>query len=296
MICRRTFVRGRFHTTQEVMLMNCPNCGTPYDAGTSLCPVCNTPLGNASYTPVEGTPKKRGRKLPFLLCILVILLCLGCGGYFYYLNIVEKECREVTERLMQCAHDLDLSSFGKENLPTPLSENMDIKKAISEEMNSLLEEQGVADLLKALGIDVNYDRVYDQIMNRASYSIKDVEVSYNRCSVTMTTSNIDYAQAVKNTKESLSSAIEDLSSPDDWWSGIKNWFSTLLGDEEDEGQTEESEIKSLTDILEEYISEQEPVAVTGTIVYGIKGGRWTLISVDPALFYNYYGFPQKIER
>ncbi len=275
--------------------MNCPNCGTPYDAGTSLCPVCNTPLSNASYTPVEDSPKKRSRKLPVLLCILVILLGLGCGGYYYYLHIVEKECREVTERLMQCAHDLDFSSFGKENLPTPLSENMDIKKAISEEMDTILEEEGVTDLLKALGIEVKYDRVYDQIMSRASYSIKDVDVSYNRCTVTMTTSNIDYAQAVKNTKESLSSTIEELSSPDDWWSGIKYWFSSFLGDEEDEEQEEEPEIKSLTDIMEEYISEQEPGTVTGTVVYGIRGRKWALISVDPALFYNYYGFPQKTE-
>ena len=274
-------------------MMNCPNCGTPYDAGTTLCPVCNMPLGNASYTPVESTPKKRTSKLPILFCTLAILLCLGAAGYYYYLNIVEKECREVTKRLMQCAHDLDFSSFGKENLPAPLSENMDVKKAISGEMDTILEEQGVADLLKTLGIDVKYDRIYGQILSRASYSIQDVDVSYNRCTVTMTTSNIDYAQALKNTKESLSSTIEEFSSPDDWWSGIRNWFSSFLGDGEEEGKKEDSGIKSLTDILEEYISEQEPGTVTGTVVYGIKNGRWALISVDPALFYNYYGFPRR---
>ena len=60
-------------------------------------------------------------------------------------------------------------------------------------------------------------------------------------------------------------------------------------------QEEEPEIKSLTDIMKEYISEQEPGTVTGTVVYGIRGRKWALISVDPALFYNYYGFPQKTE-
>lgn len=275
--------------------MNCPNCGTPYDAGTSLCPVCNTPLGNASYTPVEGTPKKKGGKVLILFCILALLLCLGCGGYYYYLKIVEKECRQVTERLMQCAHDLDFSSFGKENLPSPLSENMDIKKYISGEMDALLEEQGISDLLKALDIDVKYDRVYDQIMSRAGYSIKDVKASYNRCTVTMATSNIDYSEAVKKSKEDLSSTIENLSSPEGWWSGIKNWFSSFFGEEAEEGEEDSSSGKSLTDLMEEYIRDQEPVTVTGSIVYGIKDGKWTLLSVDPSLFYNYYGFPQKTE-
>lgn len=275
--------------------MNCPNCGTPYDAGTSLCPVCNTPLGNASYTPVEGTPKRKSRKALILICILLLLLCIGCGGYYYYLNIVEKECRQTTERLMQCAHDLDFSSFGQENLPSPLSENPDIKKSISREMDALLEDQGISDLLKALGIDVRYERVYEQILSRASYSIKDVKASYNRCTVTMTTSNIDYSEAVRNTKEDLSSTIDNLSSPEGWWSGIKNWFSSFFGEEGEDREEENSSVKSLTDIMEEYIREQEPVTATGTIVYGIKDGKWTLISVDPALLYNYYGFPQKTE-
>ena len=273
--------------------MNCPNCGTPYDAGTSLCPVCNTPLGNASYTLVESTPRRKNRKALILICTLALLLCIGCGGYYYYLTIVEKECRQTTERLMQCAHDLDFSSFGKENLPSPLSENPDIKKSISGEMDALLEDQGISDLLKALGIDVKYERVYEQILSRASYSIKDVKASYNRCTVTMTTSNIDYSEAVRNTKEDLSSTIDNLSSPEDWWSGIKNWFSSFFGEEGEEPAEENSYVKSLTDIMEEYIREQEPVTATGTILYGIKDGKWTLISVDPALLYNYYGFPQK---
>lgn len=280
--------------------MNCPNCGNPYDAGTDLCPVCHTPLGNASYTPVEHSPGRRGITLLLLLCVLVLFLGLGCGGYWFYLKMVAKECTEVTKRLMDCAHDLDFSSFGQENLPSPLSENLDVKKAISQEMDTLLEDQGVSDLLHALEIDVQYDRVYDQIMSRASYQIEDVKTTYNRCTVTMTTSNVDYSEVVRGTKESLSSAIEELSSPDDWWSGIKNWFSSFLGeeekrDEENPGEGEGSGIKSLTDVMEEYIDRQEPVTVTGTIVYGIKGGRWSFISVDPALFYNYYGFPQKKE-
>ena len=275
--------------------MNCPNCGTPYDAGTSLCPVCNTPLGNAAYTPVEGIPKKKGRKTLVLICFLGLLLCLGCGGYYYYLRSVEKECRQTTEQLMQCAHDLDFSSFGKENLPSPLSENMDVKDFISREMDALLEDQGISDLLRALDIDVTYDRIYDQIMSRAGYSIKEVKAGYNRCTVTVTTSNIDYSEAVRKTKEDLSSTIDRLSSPEGWWNGIKNWFSSFFGEEQEE-EEENASVESLTDIMEKYISRQEPVTATGSVVYGIRNGKWTLLSVDPALFWHYYGFPQKTEE
>ncbi|MBR5046960.1 MAG: hypothetical protein IKX76_01860 [Eubacterium sp.] len=272
--------------------MICPNCGTPYDTDRSVCPVCNTPLGNAPYTPVGKSPGKKGRGIVIFLGVLSLILCLGCGGYFYYLKMVAKECREVTVQLMQCAHNLDFSPFGKENLPSPLSEKTDVKKDLAERMDALLEEQGILDLLETLGIDVKYDRVYEQILSRAGYEITDVKTSYNRCTVTMTTSNINYSEAVENTKESLSSAIDDLSSPGDWWSGIKEWFSSFLGEGEDAAPADDSGVKSLTEIMEDYIQKQEPREVTGTIVYGIKGGKWTLISVDPELFYNYYGFPQ----
>ena len=267
--------------------MDCPNCGMPYEPGTTICPHCGTPLGNALYRPVDTRPGRKRRRWILILLLTAILSLFAYTGYHYYIKRVEKECLEVTEKLMECAADMDFTPIGADNLPQPLSENPNIRQILTDKIDKLLKDKGISQLLSSMGMEIDYDAVYRQLMSRAEYSIKGAETTYNRCTVTMTTSNVSYPDTMGHLKEKIS----DMASPATWWDNLKEWFSSILSGEKAEEKEDQESPSGISEWVKDFMDEQTVNTVTGSIVYGIKDGRWTLLSIDTGLLYNYYGFP-----
>ncbi len=269
--------------------MNCPNCGNPHEPGTTICPFCGAPLGNALYKPAEPRPSGKKKGWIIFLCVLLVLSCLGFAGYLYYLKAVEKECLKVTETFMECAGNLDFTPLGRDNLPPPLSEDPDLKKVLEEKVDTILEEKGLSALLSAAGIGVDYDAVFNQLMSRSAYSVTGADTTWNRCTVTLTTSNVSWPAAIDHLKEKITAA-DETGSPATWWEGLKGWLNSILGGGQEEAAQEE-EPSTISKELQEILSAEEVNTVTGTIVFGIRDMRWTILSADSSLLYNFYGFP-----
>lgn len=267
--------------------MNCPNCGKPYQDTDSICPFCNSPLGNAAYVAVKKKPKRKRIVLLIVLLVLLLLTGIGYFSYQYYIKTVERECLKVTEQIMACAKKMNFSEFPKEQLPEELAEEPNIKKQLKTKTDQMIKDYGLSDLFSILGIEIDYENLPDMILSQAEYEIKDVSATYNTCTVTVETSNINYPNIIYNMEEELNSIIKDAAPTSiGWWMSIKEWLSSLFLPEE-----EYSELpKSFTQWLKNLSEDQEIHTLSGNIVYGIKDGHWTLLSIDKELFYNYYGF------
>ena len=125
------------------------------------------------------------------------------------------------------------------------------------------------------------------MVDQASYKITDVSATYNSCTVTVTTKNIDFY--------SLPGTIYDESNPrlpmnSSLWTSIKNSISSLLG-----GISQTSiekidiseELEKLVQRTKEKQAQREKLREK--FVFGIKDGKWALISFDERLIYGYYG-------
>ena len=65
------------------------------------------------------------------------------------------------------------------------------------------------------------------MVNQASYKITDVSATYNSCTVTVTTKNIDFYSLPGTIYDEIKSQITDGNSS--LWTSIKNSISSLLG-------------------------------------------------------------------
>ncbi len=280
--------------------MNCPNCGALNHKKDSICRKCNLPLSNAEFAPVPAKPKKKRNFILRFLFFLIILCGIGGIGCYSYLNIIEKKCRENVEKAMSCAKKMDFSEFDKEILPEPLASQPNVRTLISDTIDQMIEDNHLSGIFSSLDIQVDYDGIFDQILKNADYNIDNITTTYNSCTITMTTSNINYPAIASDLEGDLSDLIHQYTLSSGWWSGIKNWFSSLISPEDDNSQedvdsgdssTEES--GTLSQWIVRTIDGKDPNKVTGKIVFGIKNGHWTLISWDENLIYNFYGFPKE---
>lgn len=267
--------------------MKCPKCGFPHEGNTSICPNCATPLSNADFSPAKEKPKRTGL---IVLLILMLLILAGTGGFFgyrFYLKKVESECLKTTEKVMECAKNMDFSPLGQENLPEELADQANIREQIPGYIDAALQKEGLTEIVEMLGIEKDYDQIADIILSNADYSIDKVETTYNKCTITLTTNNINYPVAITNMQSELTSIIDNANVTDwGWWSSLKDWVSQLFSGE-DKFPT------NISGWLDKVITNEEPQARTGQIVYGIKDRQWTVLSFDQELIYNYYGFPQE---
>ncbi len=279
--------------------MKCPNCGALNHKNDSLCRKCNSPLSNAEFAPVPAKPRKKGNYFLRVLVILVALCGIGGIAYYSYLNIIEKKCRENVEKVMESAKQLDFSEFDKDLLPEPLASQPNLRVLISDTIDQMIEENHLSGIFTTLGIEIDYDTIIDQALKNADYQIDDIHATFNTCTVTMTTSNIDYPSLGVDLEENLSDIISEYTMSSGWWAGIRNWFSSLISpSSESESSEESSDInqdspESLSEWINNVIEEKEANQVSGKIVFGIKDGHWTLISWDENLIYNFYGFPKE---
>ncbi|MDO4975748.1 MAG: hypothetical protein Q4E53_00645 [Eubacteriales bacterium] len=266
--------------------MICPKCGTRYDDNRSACPGCGGINQEAHYVPVKKVRKKK--HIFLILLLMLFLLCIGAaGGYYYYLHMIEEKCKEMTATAMDCAIKMDFTELD-DKIPDQWKENANIKEYMTSQLEETIDQTSLGHLLNRFGIEADYEAFFQALTKRADYTIDDVSVTYNKCTVTLTTSNLNYPQLVEEMKEELDSLIEETTSGGNWWSQVTGWFSDFF-------QTKKEE-KALPDSFSGWIDrlteDKEFNKVTGTIVYGIKDGHWTLLDLDENLFYNLYGFPK----
>ena len=270
--------------------MNCPNCHTPYKETDITCIHCGQPLSNASYTPVSGkrTGKRRRFLLPAFLGILVFLIAAGSIGYYFYLKTVKEKCREAVEQMFSYASAMDFSEVEPSYLPEPLKENPNIRNLILEEISKTMEEYNLGFLEEYTDYEQIVDWICDEITASASWEITDVTADYNSCQVTVSTQNTDFSLLPSSIYEKLMDSQNENNS---LWNSITSFFSYLFNG--DEGNEEENLLSDMQSILEEAVKEAPKTSYSGTITFGIKDRKWTLLTLDENLFYNYYGFPKK---
>ena len=273
--------------------MNCPNCGTYYTENEKICKKCHTPLSNAVYNPVspsdndmktQNTKKKR-----FMPIIAVLLICCiiagGIGGYFYYISRVKQGCRDATKQIFTYAKNMDFSDVDPSDLPEPLKSEPNVRELVKKQLKTYIGDSKLGSFVDINSIDVN--TLCNEMVEQASYKITDVSATYNSCTVTVTTNNIDFYSLPETIYDEIKSQITDADSS--LWTSIKNSISSLLGGS---NQTTIEKI-DISENLKNWYKETKKNGptrkTTGKIVFGIKDGKWTLISFDERLIYGYYG-------
>ena len=272
--------------------MKCPNCGTHYDENQKICKKCHTPLSNAVYNQVSpdhntrqpATNKKRG--VPIIITILICcLIAGGIGGYFYYISRVKQGCREATKQIFTYAKNMDFSDVAPSDLPEPLKSEPNVRELVKKELKTYISDSELGSLIDIDSIDV--DTLCNEMTAQSSYKITDISATYNSCTVTVTTKNIDFYSLPETIYDEIKSQITDADSS--LWTSIKNSISSLLGGS---NKTTIEKI-DISENLKNWYTEAKKNGperkTTGKIVFGIKDGKWTLTSFDERLIYGYYG-------
>lgn len=272
--------------------MTCPNCGETFTTDVAICPICDTLLSNATYTPVK---KKKGKKkktaiLALVLLLIVILCAGGFFGYQYYINRVETECKKATKEIFSYVETMDFSDVDPDYLPQPLKDNPNIRKLVSGYIDEYLADSTLGTFLEKTDYSIDGDMICDEILETASYEITDVSSTYRSCDVTVTTSNKNYAKVLDLLTDKVKN---ELVTDQSFWSAITDSVSRFLF-----GTESDADSKTIEDVLLQYYeeckNETEDTTVTGVISYGIVDGKWTIKDFDTSLIYNYYGISEEL--
>ena len=273
--------------------MNCPNCGTYYTENEKICKKCHTPLSNAVYNPVSSSDNdmktQNTKKKRFMPIIAVLLICCiiagGIGGYFYYISRIKQGCRDATKQIFTYAKNMDFSDVDPSDLPEPLKSEPNVRELVKKQLKTYIGDSELGSFVDINSIDVN--TLCNEMVEQASYKITDVSATYNSCTVMVTTKNIDFYSLPGTIYDEIKSQITDADSS--LWTSIKNSISSLLGGS---NQTTIEKI-DISENLKNWYKETKKNGptrkTTGKIVFGIKDGKWTLISFDERLIYGYYG-------
>ena len=273
--------------------MNCPNCGTYYTENEKICKKCHTPLSNAVYNPVSSSDNdiktQTTKKKRFMPIIAVLLICCiiagGIGGYFYYISRIKQGCRDATKQIFTYAKNMDFSDVDPSDLPEPLKSEPNVRELVKKQLKTYIGDSELGSFVDINSIDVN--TLCNEMVEQASYKITDVSATYNSCTVMVTTKNIDFYRLPGYIYDEIKSQITDADSS--LWTSIKNSISSLLGGS---NQTTIEKI-DISENLKNWYKETKKNGptrkTTGKIVFGIKDGKWTLISFDERLIYGYYG-------
>ena len=270
--------------------MNCPNCNAPYDGELKYCPECGHPLSNAHYTQLSDRKSIQNQKKSRRILLIIVILLLaaaaaGLIGYRVYLGLIEKKCREATDKIFAVAHDLDFSSVDPDLLPEELRDEPDVRSLIRSRLYESLNVDPDSIAGGYISKYLDTDRLLDDIVSSASYEILSTDADYHSCRVTVRTSNTDYSALQSTVYEELKKQISDT---DSLWKAMRDFFSSIIGgDQEDSDNPDLSE--KLAEIYRTAKEKTPDVSSTGTLTFGIEDGAWTLTDLDEDLFFSYYG-------
>ena len=180
---------------------------------------------------------------------------------------------------------MDFSDVAPSDLPEPLKSEPNVRELVKQQLKTYIGDSELGSLVDVDSIDVT--TLCDEMVDQASYKITDVSATYNSCTVTVTTKNIDFYSLPGTIYDEIKSQITDGNSS--LWTSIKNSISSLLGGS---SQTSIEKI-DISENLKNWYKETKKNGptrkTTGKIVFGIKDGKWALISFDERLIYGYYG-------
>lgn len=271
--------------------MTCPNCGETFTTDVAICPICDTLLSNASYTPVEKKKGHKKKRAVIFIVFLIILALLCVGGYFgyeYYKNRVETECKKVTKKIFSYAEKMDFSDVDAKYLPDPLKENPDLRSLISEYIDDYIDDTALGTFLEKTNYKIDGDVICDEIISTASYEITNVTSTYHSCDVTVKTSNKNYADVLNLLTEKVTT---ELVKDKTFWSALTDSVSQFLF-----GKEADADSETINDVLLKYYkeckNEIKSTEYTGVISYGIVDGKWTITNFDTSLIFQYYGISE----
>ncbi len=299
--------------------MKCLKCGEENQDGAKFCSRCGEVLGTADYSPViKEKPAKKKHPGRALLIILIVLIAAGAAAYAGYQYYLKKTCLSVTEEVFKCAHNMDFSpltdQYGAEYFPEIIQENPDLRSYIGEQINSQLKAADSSGYLDSLGVQIDTDTVCDDIVDSASYEIVRAKTTWNSCTVTVRTSNIDYSQIPAAMEAKLQDTLSNVMNGDfsdlsgsasGLLDSLKNyvqkkiysWFSEEESDDSDDLEEIREQLQEeLLTWYEDAKNDASRLEETGEIVYQYQDGGWTVSHIDTSLFYTYYGITEDFIR
>ena len=180
---------------------------------------------------------------------------------------------------------MDFSDVAPSDLPEPLKSEPNVRELVKQQLKTYIGDSELGSLVDVDSIDVT--TLCDEMVDQASYKITDVSATYNSCTVTVTTKNIDFYSLPETIYDEIKSQITDGNSS--LWTSIKNSISSLLGGSSQTAIEKIDISENLKNWYKETKKNGPTRKTTGKIVFGIKDGKWTLISFDERLIYGYYG-------
>jgi len=264
--------------------MRCPKCGKMNDDQEMYCTSCHAPLGNTSYRPL---PRKKSRRKRALIIIPLVLIILLIAGIFGYRFLIKTGCLKVTDMIFEHGRTLDFSDIDKNKLPDALKKQPNARILVEEELKDLINSSPIGKLVSVDNLDL--DPIIDEIVKDGEYEVVKTQVSWNRCRVTIRTSNTDFSKIL----ETLTQVIkEDATASDsDLREALIEQFKGLNPFNKDE----EAPVDWGSLLLDYYqkAKEQSPrMEKEGVITYGFEGMNitgWTIIDYDRDLIRGFYG-------
>ena len=180
---------------------------------------------------------------------------------------------------------MDFSDVAPSDLPEPLKSEPNVRELVKQQLKTYIGDSELGSLVDVDSIDVT--TLCDEMVDQASYKITDVSATYNSCTVTVTTKNIDFYSLPETIYDEIKSQITDGNSS--LWTSIKNSISSLLGGSSQTAIEKIDISENLKNWYKETKKNGPTRKTTGKIVFGIKDGKWALISFDERLIYGYYG-------
>lgn len=173
----------------------------------------------SSGNDINQPAPKRKSFVPIVAAILICcLIAGGIGGYFYYISRVKQGCREATRQIFTYAKNMDFSDVAPSDLPEPLKSEPNVRELVKQQLKTYIGDSELGSLVDVDSIDVT--TLCDEMVDQASYKITNVSATYNSCTVTVTTKNIDFYSLPGTIYDEIKSQITDGNSS--LWTSIKN--------------------------------------------------------------------------
>ena len=162
----------------------------------------------SSGNDINQPAPKRKSFVPIVAAILICcLIAGGIGGYFYYISRVKQGCREATRQIFTYAKNMDFSDVAPSDLPEPLKSEPNVRELVKQQLKTYIGDSELGSLVDVDSIDVT--TLCDEMVDQASYKITDVSATYNSCTVTVTTKNIDFYSLPGTIYDEIKSQITD---------------------------------------------------------------------------------------
>ena len=117
---------------------------------------------------------------------------------------------------------MDFSDVAPSDLPEPLKSEPNVRELVKKQLKTYIGASQLGSFVDVDSIDV--DTLCNEMVEQASYKITDISATYNSCTVTVTTKNIDFYSLPETIYDEIKSEITDGTSS--LWTSIKNSISS----------------------------------------------------------------------